>query len=112
MKLINLIDEIKEGIDINTLLRRELGTDLSELVDLCIVELCMRDLISLESEVKLFNSDSISDMRNFQINGINYVSLLPFDMFLEFVEEAKKLPQFPTSLSIAERFLDYIENDA
>jgi hypothetical protein len=107
MKLVNLIDEIKENIDATTLIQRELGTDIFESVDLC-----MKDSMSLESEVKLFDSDSISDRINFQLDGVNYVNLSPFDMLLEFVEDAKKLPQFPTSLSIAERFIDYIENDA
>ncbi|MBO0949192.1 hypothetical protein [Fibrella forsythiae] len=109
MKLVDLIDEIKESIDATALIQRELGTNIFESV-----ELCMKDLMSLESEVKMFDSDSdsISDTINFQLGGVNYVNLYPFDMFLEFVEEAKNLPQFPTSLSIAEHFIDYIENDA
>ncbi|GAB3939863.1 hypothetical protein GCM10028805_00770 [Spirosoma harenae] len=107
MKLINLVDEIKESNDAAALIQRELGTDIFESIDLC-----MKDSMSLDSEVKLFDSDLISDRINFQLDGVNYVNLCPFDMFLELVEEAKKLPQFPTTLSIAERFMDYIENDA
>jgi len=107
MKLVDLIDEIKESSDAAASIQKELGTDIFESI-----ELCMKDSMSLESEVKLFDSDSISDRINFQLDGVNYVNLCPFDMFLEFVEESKELPQFPTSLSIAERFIDYIENDA
>jgi hypothetical protein len=109
MKLINLIEYLKDQDKLEQLFEREkLNTESEAII------ICMEKSIDLESEIKLFEIEETGGNLTFEKNGIPYVEFFPAYYAMEFVESYCDGPggKAYTDLNIAKRLLEYRIKDA
>lgn len=108
MNIIELIPHLKSLSKAEALLSSILPD-----IEFDLVELYMKDSLTLDSDVMFFNAESIPNELVIEIDGNKYENLLPLYMAQEMVEEYVNVYGNKVSdLEIAKRLLDYSEKDA
>lgn len=107
MKLTDLIDYLRSPNKLNQLLVEEqLNTD-SE-----VIEIYMKDSLSLESEIKFFEIEETEDNLNFEKDGVTYVQLFPVDHAIEVLGFLNMPRESHENFDVAKRLLEYRIKDA
>ena len=109
MKLVDLIEFLKDQDELEQLFEREkLNTESEAII------ICMERALDIESEIKLFEIEETGGNLVFEKNGIRYIELFPAYHAMEIIESYFDKPEEKgySNLEIAERLLEYREKDA
>ncbi|HEX7906105.1 MAG TPA: hypothetical protein VF487_19665 [Chitinophagaceae bacterium] len=108
MKILELIKHLKTFDKAEQLKNKQLPN-----VEFDLAELYMENSLSLDSNIRFFDSEKISNDLEMEVEGIKYVNLFPLYLAQEMIEEFTKSTEKKYSdLEIANRLLEYRINDA
>ncbi|MBS0027277.1 hypothetical protein ACTJJ0_12490 [Chitinophaga sp. 22321] len=108
MNIVELIDHLK-----SRKLAEELISRLLPEVEFGMIEIFMKENVSLESEINLFDAENIPTTIVIEVNGIKYENFFPLSEAQEMVEDyVRDYNNRLSSLDIAKRMFDYRLNDA
>lgn len=103
MILINLLEAIKKN-QLNTFL-----TNNNIHIDVDFIDIYMKDKISKDSEIGLFNVEEIPNLLNIKIDNICYINLFPLSLLIELVTIDFKLIN---GAELNDKIISYRLNDA
>ncbi|MEC5142138.1 hypothetical protein [Chitinophaga sp. 212800010-3] len=108
MNIVSFIDQLKSVALTEQFIAQELPG-----VDLGLIEIYMRERVALDSEIMLFDAESISNELIMEIDGIKYENFFPLFEAREMVEAyVTEYNNKLNNLDIAKRMLDYWYQDA
>lgn len=106
MKLIKITESLRNNT-IEELIENNSITIKYDLIDIYAI-----DALGLESEYYFLNAEEVPGTRIFEEEGIKYENLCPLSMLEDLVSDFTNQNPRISHLELAERVLDYIENDA
>ena len=107
MMLINLIAQLKTIREAENLISSEIPD-----VEFGLIDVYVRGVLAADSEIKLFDAETIPNQLVIEVDGVGYVNLFPLPMLQEMVEEYSKSEINLTNDEILKRILDYRNKDA
>ncbi len=107
MKLVDLIEHLKKIETAINLASSELPEAEYGSIEV------FANVLDVNSEVRFFDSDRLSEDGDIQIDGIVYINVLPLSLFQDMVQAfSESTDATYSNLQIAKRILDYSINDA
>ncbi|MBX2916853.1 MAG: hypothetical protein KF856_16410 [Cyclobacteriaceae bacterium] len=106
MKLLELVEYLKNPNSLENLLGKELKN-----VEIDLIEIYMIESIALDSQIKFFDAEKIPSTIEIEVDGLKYINLFPLYMAQELVEEFTSI-YGKNNLEIAKRLIEYRIKDA